>query len=96
MSNLDDEVLDVIEEQEAEEGQQPDNAPAGSTAAETDNEALAELMEKGSITLTAPTREQLQADALALIEAAEGRAYATGAAGFDSLTNTHKITIKTY
>lgn len=96
MSNPEDEVLDVIEEQEAEEVQQPDNAPAEEPAAETDNKALAELMENGSIILTAPTREQLQADALALIEAAEGRAYANGAAGFDSLTNTHNITIKTY
>lgn len=57
------------------------------------NTALEELMAKGSITLMAATREELQAKALTLIEQSEGKAYAAGAAAYDADNDIHVITI---
>lgn len=84
-----------IEGQEVEQTRQPENtAPAAPTAENHTSTPLAELKEKGIVTLTAKTREQLQDDALQLIESAEGKAYADGAAGYDAICSAYKITIK--
>ena len=88
--------VETIDEQEVEQTQQPvDTSPADTPPAEfSPSAALAELTEKGVIILTAKTREQLQDDALSLIAASDGRAYATGAAGYDVEHRLHVITIK--
>ena len=78
----------------AEQIQQPDAVPAAPAAENTPSSPIAELQEKGIVTLTAQTREQLHEDALALIEAAEGNAYALGAAGFNPENGLFTITIK--
>lgn len=57
------------------------------------NTTLDELMAKGSVTLMAATREELQAKALTLIEQSEGKAYAAGAAAYDADNGIHVITI---
>lgn len=71
------------EQPEVEQTQQAEQtAPAAPAAEETTSKPIDVLREKGSVTLYATTREQLQEDALALIAAAEGKAYA-GAAGYN-------------
>ena len=68
--------------------------PAAQAAEETTPKQLEELCEKGKVTLYAPTLEKLNQDALALIAAAEGKAYA-GAAGYnDKKGHTIIITLK--
>ena len=86
----------TIDEQEFEQTQQPaDTASADTPPTEfSPSAALAELERDNIITLTAKTREQLQDDALSLIAASEGRAYANGAAGYDADNGLHKIVIK--
>ena len=83
------------EEPEVEQTQQAVEAvPAAVAAEETTSNLLDVLREKGKVTLYAETREQLQEDALALIAAAEGKAYA-GAAGYnDKKGHTIIITLK--
>ena len=81
------------EEPEVEQTQQTE-VPAAVAAEETTSNLLDVLREKGKVTLYAETREQLQEDALALIAAAEGKAYA-GAAGYnDKKGHTIIITLK--
>ena len=65
--------------------EQPAKVPASSP--------IAELKDKGVITLTAKTREQLQEDALQLIDAAKGKAYA-GAAGYNAEIGLFTLTIQ--
>ena len=83
------------EEPEVEQTQQAvEAAPAAVAAEETTSNLLDVLREKGKVTLYAEAREQLQEDALALIAAAEGKAYA-GAAGYnDKKGHTIIITLK--
>lgn len=76
----------------AEQIQQPDAVPAAKAAENTPSSPIAELQEKGIVTLTAKTREQLQDDAIQLI-AAVGNAYA-GAAGYNAELGLYTITIK--
>ena len=78
------------EEPEVEQTQQTE-VPAAPAAEETTSKPIDVLREKGQVTLYAETREQLQEDALALIAAAEGKAYA-GAAGYNA-TKGHTIII---
>ena len=72
--------------------QQPESVPAAK-AAENTKSPIAELTEKGFVTLTAKTREQLQEDALQLIDAAKGKAYA-GAAGYNAEIGLFTLTIQ--
>lgn len=83
------------EEPEVEQTRQAvEAAPAAVAAEETTSKPLDVLREKGKVTLFAETREQLQEDALALIAAAEGKAYA-GAAGYNVIKGyTIIITLK--
>lgn len=81
------------EQPEVEQTQQTE-VPAAQAAEETTSKPIDVLREKGSVTLYAPTREQLQEDALSLIAAAEGKAYA-GAAGYNVIKGyTIIITLK--
>lgn len=57
------------------------------------NAELDELMAKGSVTLIAATREELQTKAVQLIEQSDGKAYAAGAAAYDANNGIHVITI---
>jgi len=69
------------EQPEVEQTQQTE-VPATPVAEETTSQPIDVLREKGKVTLYAPTLEKLNQDALALIAAAEGKAYA-GAAGYN-------------
>ena len=81
------------EEPEVEQTQQTE-VPAVPAAEETTSKPIDVLREKGEVILYAETREQLQEDALALIAAAEGKAYA-GAAGYNVIKGyTILITLK--
>lgn len=81
------------EEPEVEQTQQTE-VPAAPAAEETTSKQLDELHEKGNVTLYAPTLEKLNQDALALIAAAEGKAFA-GAAGYNVIKGyTILITLK--
>ena len=81
------------EEPEVEQTQQTE-VPAASAAEETTSKQLDELHEKGKVTLYAQTLEKLNQDALELIAAAEGKAYA-GAAGYNVIKGyTILITLK--
>jgi len=71
------------EEPEVEQTQQAvEAAPAAVAAEETTSNLLDVLRDKGKVTLYAPTLEKLNQDALEIIAAAEGKAYA-GAAGYN-------------
>ena len=81
------------EEPEVDQTQQTE-VPAAPAAEETTSKPIDVLREKGSVTLYASTLEKLNQDALALIAAAEGKAYA-GAAGYnDKKGHTIIITLK--
>ena len=81
------------EQPEVENAQQTE-VPAAPTAEETTSKQLDVLREKGSVTLYAPTLEELNQDALELIAAAEGKAFA-GAAGYNVIKGyTIIITLK--
>jgi len=81
------------EHPEVEQTQQTE-VPAAQAAEETTSQPIDVLREKGSVTLYAPTLEKLNQDALALIAAAEGKAYA-GAAGYNVIKGyTILITLK--
>ena len=83
------------EQPEVEQTQQvEETAPAAPAAEETTPKQLEELCEKGKVVLYASTLEELNQDALALIAAAEGKAYA-GAAGYNVIKGyTILITLK--
>ena len=66
---------------EVEQTQQTE-VPAAVAAEETTSKPIDVLREKGKVTLYAPTLEKLNQDALEIIAAAEGKAYA-GAAGYN-------------
>jgi hypothetical protein len=81
------------EQPEVEQNQQTE-VPAAPAAEETTSKPIDVLRENGSVTLYAPTLEKLNQDALALIAAAEGNAYA-GAAGYNVIKGyTIIITLK--
>lgn len=81
------------EQSEVEQTQQTE-VPAAPAAEETTSKPIDVLREKGKVTLCAPTLEKLNQDALALIAAAEGNAYA-GAAGYNVIKGyTILITLK--
>ena len=82
-------ATEELENQEVIEqpAEQPAEVPTDSST------LLAELGKKGSVTLKAKTKEQLQEDALALIEASEGKAYANGAASYESDIDMYIINI---
>ena len=81
------------EQPEVEQTQQTE-VPAAPVAEETTSQPIDVLRENGSVTLYAPTLEKLNQDALALIAAAEGNAYA-GAAGYNVIKGyTIIITLK--
>ena len=81
------------EQPEVEQTQQTE-APAAPAAEENMSKQLDELREKGKVNLYAPTLEKLNQDALALIAAAEGKAFA-GAAGYNVIKGyTILITLK--
>ena len=69
------------EQPEVEQTQQAE-VPATPVAEETTSKLIDVLREKGKVALYAPTLEKLNQDALELIAAAEGKAYA-GAAGYN-------------
>ena len=81
------------EQPEVEQTQQTE-VPAAGAAEETTSKPIDVLREKGKVTLCEPTLEKLNQDALALIAAAEGNAYA-GAAGYNVIKGyTILITLK--
>ena len=81
------------EQPEVEQNQQTE-VPAVTAAEETTSKPIDVLREKGSVTLYAQTLEKLNQDALALIAAAEGKAFA-GAAGYNVIKGyTILITLK--
>lgn len=81
------------EEPEVEQTQQTE-VPAAQAAEETTSKPIDVLREKGKVNLYAPTLEKLNQDALELIAAAEGKAFA-GAAGYnDKKGHTIIITLK--
>lgn len=83
------------EQPEVEQTQQTE-VPAAQAAEETTSKPIDVLREKGSVTLYAPTREQLQEDALALIAAAKAEGnVSAGAAGYNVIKGyTILITLK--
>lgn len=81
------------EKAQEQQAQQPE-VPAAPAAEETTSKPIDVLREKGRVTLYAATREQLQKDALELIAAVEGKAFA-GAAGYNVIKGyTIIITLK--
>lgn len=79
------------EQQEVEQTQQTE-VPAAPAAEETTSQPIDVLREKGKVTLYAPTLEKLNQDALEIIAAAEGKAYA-GAAGYNVIKGYYTILI---
>ena len=74
--------------------QQQTEVPAAPAAEETTSKPIDVLREKGSVTIYAPTLEKLNEDALEIIAAAEGKAYA-GASGYNVIKGyTIIITLK--
>ena len=63
------------------------------TTEETPADLLAELRTNGVITMSAPTNEQLQGEALAFIAVNPGT-YVTGAASYDMIKDIYTIKIK--
>ena len=78
-----------IEELAKEQTQQEKLTPANKKA---ENPLLAEMDKNSVVTLTSPSREQLQDDTLALLDAAKGSAYA-GAVGFNAEKGEYTITL---
>ena len=79
------------EQPEVEQTQQAE-VPATPVAEETTSKPIDVLREKGSVNLYAPTLEKLNQDALELIAAAEGKAFA-GAAGYNAIKGRYTIII---
>ena len=85
------------EDPEVEQTQQTEEtAPAAPAAEETTSNPLDVLREKGKVTLYAPTLEELNQDALALIAAAKAEGnVSAGAAGYNVIKGyTILITLK--
>ena len=79
------------EQPEVEQTQQTE-VPAAPAAEETTSKPIDVLREKGKVNLYAPTLEKLNQDALELIAAAEGKAFA-GAAGYNAIKGRYTIII---
>lgn len=79
------------EQPEVEQTQQTE-VPAAQAAEETTSKPIDVLREKGKVTIYAPSLEKLNQDALELIAAAEGKAYA-GAAGYNAIKGCYTIII---
>lgn len=84
----------AAEQTQTNEQPQPDTTPVVTpTTEETPADLLAELRANGVITMSAPTNDQLQDEALAFIAANPGT-YVTGAASYDMVQAIYTIKIK--